>query len=68
MVVVIKVSAKLESMSTKAYIYLGIFIGSIVGGWIGSMFDHGNLLGLWGLALGTVGSFIGIWVGFRLGQ
>ncbi|HSX52766.1 MAG TPA: hypothetical protein VLF90_00115 [Patescibacteria group bacterium] len=55
-------------MSTKAYIYLGIFIGSIVGGWIGSMFDHGNLLGLWGLALGTVGSFIGIWVGFRLGQ
>jgi len=52
----------------KSLIYLGIIIGSIVGGWLGSLIDHGNIFGLWGFALGTVGSIVGLLVGFRFGQ
>ncbi len=55
-------------MSTKAYIWIGITAGSIIGGWIGGLFDHGNIFGIWGFTLGTVGAFAGIWAGFKLGQ
>ncbi len=55
-------------MQTKHLIYLGIFFGSTAGSWIGSMFDHGNFFGLWGILLGAVGSFAGVWVGYRLGN
>ena len=61
-------SGKLLIMSTKTYIYMGLTIGSLVGSWIGSFFDHGNFLGFWGFFLGTVGAFIGIWGGFKLGN
>ncbi|HSX46608.1 MAG TPA: hypothetical protein VLF87_01305, partial [Patescibacteria group bacterium] len=57
-----------SGMETKTYIWIGIFLGSIVGGGIGSIFDHGNVLGLWSLLLGTVGSIVGIWAGWRLGN
>ena len=53
-------------MHTKFYIYLGIFVGSTIGGWIGSLVDHGNFFGSWGILLGTVGALLGIWGGFRL--
>jgi uncharacterized membrane protein YeaQ/YmgE (transglycosylase-associated protein family) len=52
----------------KAMIFVGITIGGIVGGWIGSLLDHGNSLGGWSLLLGTVGSLVGIWVVIKYGQ
>ena len=55
-------------METKHLIWLGIFLGSTVGGIIGSMLDHGNGLGFWTFFLGTVGSFVGIWGGYKLGN
>lgn len=55
-------------MSTKTLIYIGIAVGGLIGGWLGSMLDHGNPFGAWGIILGTVGSFAGIWAGYKLGQ
>ena len=55
-------------MGVKSLIYLCLFVGSIIGGWIGSVFDHGNIFGMWNFGLGTLGALFGIWVGYKLGQ
>ena len=51
-------------MNTKSVIWIAVFIGSAVGGWIptvfgGSSFGFGSIIG------STVGGLIGIWVGFK---
>jgi len=43
-------------------------VGSLVGGWLGSLIDHNPLLGPWSFSLGTVGAFVGIWAGYQLGK
>jgi hypothetical protein len=55
-------------MSRKTLIYIGIAVGGVIGTWLGAKFDNGNLFGIWGIVLGTVGSFAGIWAGFKLGS
>ena len=55
-------------METKRLIYLGIFIGSGLGSWIGSALDHGNFFGVWGIVLGGVGALLGVWGGYKLGN
>lgn len=52
----------------KLMIGIGIFVMSILGSWLGSLLDNGNFLGGWSILLGIVGSFVGIWVGYRAGQ
>ncbi len=52
----------------KLVIWLGIFIGGTVGGWLGAAMDHGNWFGAWSILLGTVGSFAGIWAGYKISQ
>jgi uncharacterized protein YcfJ len=55
-------------VETKTYIWMGIFVGGIVGGVIGTWLDHGNGLGAWTILLSTVGSIVGIWAGYKLGN
>lgn len=55
-------------METKTYIWLGVGVGGTVGGLIGTVLDHGNGLGAWTLLLSTVGSILGIWAGYKLGN
>lgn len=55
-------------METKTYIWIGLTLGSIAGGALGSVFDHGNLLGLWGILFSSLGAIAGIWGGYRLGN
>jgi uncharacterized membrane protein YeaQ/YmgE (transglycosylase-associated protein family) len=52
----------------KALIWIGITIGGLLGGWLGAVMDHGNSLGALSILLGTVGSLIGIWAGYKLGK
>ena len=54
-------------METKTYIYLGIFIGSTIGSWLGSLLG-GGFLSAWSIILGTIGSLLGIGVGYKLGE
>lgn len=49
----------------KLFIFLGITIGGIIGGWLGSLLDHGNGLGGWSILLSTIGSLAGLWVGYK---
>jgi hypothetical protein len=55
-------------MSTKTLIYIGIAVGGLIGGYLGSLMDHGNPFGAWGIILSTIGGFAGIWAGYKLGQ
>lgn len=52
----------------KALIYLGLAVGSTIGGLLGSLIDNGNIFGMWGLLLGTVGAVAGIWAGYALSR
>ena len=51
----------------KLMIWLGIFVGSTIGGWLGALIGH-SWLSLWSILLGGVGSFIGIWAGYKVGK
>jgi hypothetical protein len=52
----------------KLMISLGVLIFSSLGGWLGSLMDHGSGIGGWAILLTTVGGFFGIWVGYKAGK
>jgi len=54
-------------MSTKNLIWLFLFIGSLVGGYIPTLFGA-SVLSLSALLWSTIGSFGGIWVGYKIGK
>jgi uncharacterized membrane protein YeaQ/YmgE (transglycosylase-associated protein family) len=54
-------------MSTKTLIWWFLFIGSLVGGYIPTWFGA-SVFSLSALFWSTVGSFIGIWVGYKIGK
>ena len=52
---------------TKTFIWLGIIVGSSIGGAVPMIWGDGVFSG-WSLALSTLGAFVGIFVGYKLGQ
>jgi hypothetical protein len=52
----------------KLMIFIGIAGVGTLGGWLGATLDHGNWFGAWSILLGTLGSFGGVWVGYRVGH
>jgi len=55
-------------MTTKSFVYLGLFMGSVIGGYIPSLFGDTSLLSysaFWG---STIGAFVGIFVGYKIGM
>ena len=52
----------------KLMIMIGITVFGTIGGWLGAAMDHGNWFGGWSILLGAVGSFFGIWAGYKAGQ
>ena len=52
----------------KKFISIGVLIFGSLGSWLGQLMDHGNAFGGWAIMLGAVGSFLGIWVGYKVGQ
>jgi hypothetical protein len=52
----------------KLMIFLGITLTSTLGGWLGALMSHGNWLSGWSILLGTIASFPGIWLGYKIAQ
>ena len=52
----------------KLLIGLGIVVCGGLGSWLGAMLDGGNMFGGWSILFSTLGSFAGIWVGYKAGQ
>lgn len=55
-------------METKTYIWIGIFIGGAIGGWLGAALDHGNYLGFLSIIMSGAGSIAGVFAGYKLGN
>jgi hypothetical protein len=52
----------------KKFISLGVFIFGSLGGWLGTVMSGGNGFGGWAILLSVVGSFFGIWAGYKVGK
>lgn len=52
----------------KTVIYIGAGIGGAAGSYLGSLLDHGNMLGVWSILIGLVGGIAGIWAAVKLQQ
>ena len=51
----------------KLAIYGGATIGGLIGGYL-PVFWGGNLLDITSVVLGTLGTIVGIWAGYKLGK
>jgi hypothetical protein len=52
-------------MDSKALIWIFLFIGSTVGGFIPTLWGD-SFLSLWSVVLTAVGGIIGIYIGYKL--
>ena len=53
---------------TKLFIYGGITIGGAIGAYLPVVLFHSNPLGAISILLGAVGSFAGLWLGYKADQ
>ncbi|MBI5422386.1 hypothetical protein HZA44_04605 [Candidatus Peregrinibacteria bacterium] len=52
-------------MNSKPLIWIGMFAGSTIGGFVPSLWGD-NFLSMWSVVLTAVGGLVGIWIGFKL--
>jgi len=49
-------------------IFVGVMVFGTLGGWLGAAMSNGNWLSGWSIIISTVGSFFGIWAGYKAAQ
>lgn len=54
-------------MDTKKLCWIGLFVGSTVGGYLPVVWG-GDVFSFAGIFCSLVGGFLGIWAGYRIGQ
>ena len=54
-------------MQTKTLIWLGMSIGSIIGGFLPALWG-GDYFSMAGILCSGIGGLAGIWLGFKVGQ
>ena len=52
---------------TKKAVWMGMFVGSTIGGFI-PMLWHASMLSMSGIVMSTVGGIAGVWAVYRLGR
>lgn len=54
-------------MNTKSFIWLGMFVGSTIAGFLPGLWGAG-FFSLAGLVFSSIGALAGIWVGYKVGN
>ena len=54
-------------MNSKSLVWIGIFVGSSIGGSLPMLFGD-SVFSVWSLLLGSIGAIIGIYFGFKISQ
>ena len=54
-------------MDSKKLIWLGLFVGSTVGGMLPELWGD-NVFSFWSVILTAVGGIIGIWLGYKISE
>ena len=49
-------------------IWIGITVGGLLGGWLGALMSHGNYFSAASIIFSSLGSLVGIWAGYKIGQ
>ena len=57
----------ISCMERKKLVMFGTIVGGYAGSYVPALWGAGGF-SMWGIFLGAVGSLIGIWLGFRLGE
>lgn len=52
-------------MSTKTAVWIGVFAGSVIGGYVPSIFGAG-ILSYWSVLTSAIGSIIGILIAIKI--
>lgn len=52
-------------MNSKSLIWLGMIVGSAIGGFLPTLFG-GSALGMLSVFTTAIGGFLGIWAGYKL--
>jgi uncharacterized membrane protein YeaQ/YmgE (transglycosylase-associated protein family) len=52
----------------KLFIYGGITVGGLIGAYLPVWLFHVDALSLWSILMSAVGSFIGLWIGYKANQ
>jgi len=52
---------------SKKWIYLGMFVGSTIGGLVPALW-HASMFSMSGIVLTAVGGIAGIWAGYRISR
>jgi hypothetical protein len=55
-------------MTTKTLVWIGLGIGSTIGGWLGALISNGNWFSWQSIIGSAIGSFAGIYICFKAGQ
>jgi len=56
-----------ETMYSKKFIWLGLFLGSIIGSYVPTIWGTG-IFSFTSILFGMLGGAVGIWLGFKIGQ
>ena len=56
-----------QNMDRKKLIWLGLFVGSTVGGFIPSIWDS-SMVSMSGILGSAIGGILGIWLGLRISE
>ncbi|MBC7767074.1 hypothetical protein H7Y21_03720 [Arenimonas sp.] len=54
-------------MDRKKLVMFGTIVGGYAGGYIPALWGAGGFT-MWGILFSAIGSLVGIWIGFQLGE
>jgi len=55
----------MDTPPPRGLLMMGLLIGSLIGGYIPSLFGAG-FLSIWGLVGSTIGAILGLWITYRI--